>query len=298
MIYDCFTFFNELELLDLRLHELAGVVDKFVLVEATRTHTNKPKPLHYQENRARFAEFHDKIIHIIVDDLPVSKDPWIPENFQRNCIARGLVNCRPDDFVLVSDLDEVPRATIVEKMSREISFHDNLFSNAVHAALNSRPVKSVFHRRGFRRRLRKNHPFIWKFDQTLFRHFMNCRSPGGGYGTRMLRFRDFSCAEEVRHSGYKVVKDAGWHFTWMGGVERIRQKLAAYAHQEHNQPQFADPKHLARAINEGNPLFSEDDRLEFVPLDNSFPRYLLEHPEKFSNWIKPVEPVKTFAAKI
>lgn len=106
MIYDCFTFFNELELLELRLNELAGIVDKFVLVEATQTHTNQLKPLYFQENRARFSAFRDKIIHVVVDDLPVSKDAWVPENFQRNAIARGLVNCQPDDFILVSDLDE------------------------------------------------------------------------------------------------------------------------------------------------------------------------------------------------
>jgi beta-1,4-mannosyl-glycoprotein beta-1,4-N-acetylglucosaminyltransferase len=288
MIYDCFTFFNELELLELRLHELAGVVDKFVLVEATQTHTNKPKPLHYQENRARFSAFHNKIIHIIVDDLPVSNDPWVPENFQRNAIARGLKDCRPDDFVLVSDLDEIPRASVVEKMSRGIPFHDNWFANAVHGTLNSKLSQNIFKRKGFRRLLRKNHPFVWKFQQTLYRHFINCRSEGISYGTRMVRFRDFSCAEELRHSGHHSIKDAGWHFTWMGGVERIRQKLAAYAHQEHNQPQFDDPQHLARAINAGSSLFNQRDKLEFVPLDNSFPRYVVEHPEKFSNWIRPV----------
>ena len=54
MIYDTFMFFNELELLELRLNELNGVVDKFVLVEATRTFTNKPKPLYYAENKQRF----------------------------------------------------------------------------------------------------------------------------------------------------------------------------------------------------------------------------------------------------
>lgn len=163
MIYDCFTFFNELELLELRLHELAGVVDKFVLVEATQTHTNRPKPLHYQENRARFGAFHGQIIHVVVEDLPVSADPWVPENFQRNCIARGLTACRPDDFVLVSDLDEIPRARAVEKMRREIPFNEKWLPAAAHALLNSRPVKSVFHRRGFRRAFRKHHPFVWKF---------------------------------------------------------------------------------------------------------------------------------------
>src|ERR1022692_1647432 len=84
MIYDCFTFFDELELLELRLHELGDVVDKFVWVEATKTHSNKSKPLHYQENRVLFQAFHDQIIHVVVDDMPDSNDSWVLENFQRN----------------------------------------------------------------------------------------------------------------------------------------------------------------------------------------------------------------------
>jgi beta-1,4-mannosyl-glycoprotein beta-1,4-N-acetylglucosaminyltransferase len=290
MIYDCFTFFNELELLELRLHELAGVADKFVLVEATQTHTNQPKPLHYQENRARFSAFRDKIIHVVVDDLPVSKDAWIPENFQRNCIARGLTHCQPEDFILVSDLDEIPRAIAVEKMSREIPFRDNIFSQAGHGALNSRLAQNIFRWKGFRRLLRKHHPFVWKFEQTLYRHFINCRvvHPPYCYGTRMVRFRDFACAEELRHSGSKIVKDGGWQFTSMGGVERIRQKLAAFAHQEFNQPQFTDPQLVNERIQRGESLFSHDERLEFVPLDDSFPAFVREHPEKFTTWIKPL----------
>jgi beta-1,4-mannosyl-glycoprotein beta-1,4-N-acetylglucosaminyltransferase len=290
MIYDCFTFFNELELLELRLNELAGVVDKFVLVEATQTHTNKPKPLYYQENRARFSAFHDRIIHVVVDDLPKSDDAWVPENFQRNCIARGLTNCRPDDFVLVSDLDEIPRAAVVKEMTRKIPYHDNLVSNAVHGALNSRLVKSVFHRRGFRRRLRFSHPFVWRFQHTIYRYFINCKSlqPAFSYGTVMLRYRDFSTGEEMRHSGYRVVPDAGWNFTWMGGVDRILTKLRAFAHQERNQPQFTDPSRIQELIEGGNYIFDDTNKLKFVPLDETFPRYILENPEKFSKWIKPL----------
>lgn len=108
MIYDCFTFFNELELLEVRLHELSGVVDKFVLVEATQTFTGRPKPLYYAENRERFSRFHEQIIHVIVDDSPKSDNPWTIEHFQRNCIARGLTQCRPDDWIMVSDADEIP----------------------------------------------------------------------------------------------------------------------------------------------------------------------------------------------
>ena len=67
MIYDTFLFFNEFDLLDIRLHELDAVADKFVLVEATRTHSDQPKPLYYAENRERYAAFHDKIIHVVVE---------------------------------------------------------------------------------------------------------------------------------------------------------------------------------------------------------------------------------------
>jgi beta-1,4-mannosyl-glycoprotein beta-1,4-N-acetylglucosaminyltransferase len=288
MIYDCFTFFNELELLELRLNELAGVVDRFVLVEATQTHTNKSKPLHYQENRARFSEFHDKIIHIVVDDLPVSSDPWVPENFQRNCIARGLTKCRPDDFVLVSDLDEIPRASVVAEMTRKIPYHDNALANAVHGTLNSKLSQNIFKRKGFRRLLRKNHPFVWKFEQVTYVHYINCLSTEISRGTRMTRFRDFSCAEELRHSGRNSIKNAGWHFTWMGGAERIRDKLEAYSHQECNLPQFNNPDHINRILNKGSTLFKEDVHLKIVPLDDSFPGYVLTHPEKFSHWLKMV----------
>ena len=95
MLYDTFPFFNELDLLEIRLHELASVVDRVVLVEATRTHSNLPKPLYYAENRARFAPFADKIIHIVVEDTPDTADAWAIERFQRDCILRGLQNCRP-----------------------------------------------------------------------------------------------------------------------------------------------------------------------------------------------------------
>jgi beta-1,4-mannosyl-glycoprotein beta-1,4-N-acetylglucosaminyltransferase len=282
--------FNELELLELRLHELWPVVDHFVVVEATRTHSGKPKPLYFEENRSRFSDFRDKIIYIRVEDMPVSRDAWVLENFQRNCIRRGLAGCRPDDFILVSDLDEIPRASTVEQTARGIRFRDDFLSSLVHGALNSRPVKAIFHRRGFRRRLRKNHPFVLKFEQEFYRHFLNCRvvEPWYTYGPRMVHFRDFSCAEEMRHSGYQQIKAGGWHFSFMGGAERIREKLEAYAHQERNLPQYTDPAVIESQINRGDPIGGMDYQTRIVPLDDSFPRYVLENREKFAPWIRTV----------
>ena len=72
MVFDCFPFFNELELLEIRLRELSDVVDKFVLVEATKTHSGLDKPLYYLQHRSRFLDYFDKIIHIVVKDMPMT----------------------------------------------------------------------------------------------------------------------------------------------------------------------------------------------------------------------------------
>lgn len=116
MIYDCFAFFNELDLLEIRLNELDPVVDKFVLVEATRTFQKQPKPLYFEENKSRFKDFEHKIIHVVVDEYPnfFSRfripTPMDYDNHQKNQIIRGLKDAKPDDVIIYSDLDEIPRA--------------------------------------------------------------------------------------------------------------------------------------------------------------------------------------------
>src|SRR5947208_2297917 len=114
MIYDCFTFFNELDLLEIRLNVLTEIVDRFVLVEAHQTHQGEHKPLYFAENRARFHRYNDKIIHVVVDGFPPDAvSPWDRENHQRNCIARGLAGARLGDTVLISDADEIPRPELI-----------------------------------------------------------------------------------------------------------------------------------------------------------------------------------------
>ena len=89
MIYDCFQFFNELDLLKLRLNILSPVVDKFVISEATETFSGLPKPLYYEENKEMFAEFNDRIIHVVVSDTPTG-DTHTRDTYQKNGGTRGL----------------------------------------------------------------------------------------------------------------------------------------------------------------------------------------------------------------
>ena len=152
MVDDCFTFFNELELLYIRLNELSGVVDKFVLVESDRTHSNLSKPLYYENNKHLFRNFWDKIIHVVVTDMPQDQNSWFRENHQRRCISRGLQSCQPDDIIMVSDMDEIPRATKVS----EYKASDGLKV----------------------------------FEQQIFYYFLNCYG-GIGAATRILPLHQF-----------------------------------------------------------------------------------------------------------
>ena len=109
MRYDCFTFFNELELLQIRLAELSSVVDVFVIAEAPWTFQGQAKPLFFGENRARFKPYLSRIQHIVSDAPPVVTDQWSRELHQRNSLKRGLLEASGDDFVVISDADEIVR---------------------------------------------------------------------------------------------------------------------------------------------------------------------------------------------
>ncbi len=288
MIYDCFPFFNELELLEVRLNELDVLVDKFVLVEATKTFSGHPKPLHFAENRERFSAFADKIIHVVVDGYAWGRKAGAITGCGIAISAmpsvRGLVNCRPDDIIMVSDLDEIINVRTMEKFIAGMAFKDNFCSNALHKAFNSRLTRFLFHRKTLRHILRKYNPFVWRLEQYHCGLFLNrARKNKWWYGSTIMHYRDFSIAEEMRHSGYKIVKDGGWHLTFMGGTSRIKVKLAAYAHQEKNTPDKV--KEALESVT-GEKLAQElaQGATELLPLEK-LPVFIQAHPEKFSSWL-------------
>lgn len=210
-IIDCFTFFNELEILELRFNELYDYVDTFVIVESTKTHTGLDKELVFSNNINQFSKFLDKVTHVVVDDLPTYKKSscgtidWVPENFQRNAISRGLDRCaEPGDIILVSDCDEIwdPRS--------------------------ANPVFSKIRNMQKSERVLYGNNLRYTFMQAGCFFYINTRQPQDWWGTAMAIYGAFDSCQHLRNTRCNVkniVNPGGWHFSYQGGASRIYKKV-------------------------------------------------------------------------
>ncbi len=255
MIYDCFTFFDELDILELRLEELGEVVDRFVLVEATKTFSNRPKDLCFEKNKSRFEKFRDRIIHVIVNDLPEQpRDSWENEHFQRNAIVRGLKACTPDDILLISDVDEIPRANVVRSFTGEFAL----------------------------------------LELDFFYYRLNCRSSSFKWQIpAILRYSRLTTPQEIRDTWYTparwsvpMIPNAGWHFSYLGDISRIILNIESFSEQRFNTPRNKDRETLKTKIELGLDLFDRPDHSwEYVAVDATFPTYVLKNLEHFRPYI-------------
>lgn len=304
MIYDCFTFFNELDLLEIRLNVLKDVVDKFVLVEATQTFTGRPKPLYYKENAARFSAFADKIIHVVVDDFSAAQSgrtprekAWMSESIQRNAIARGLQVARPDDTVLISDLDEIPKPETVKKVvglsgvtgfgmmphvyflnHRDYVVDDNPNAEWTHAT-QALSYADFVNPRTYAK---------FKFNEFVPQEVNGCPS------ATVVRFL------KPRRTFYR----SGWHFTYLGGVEAIVKKLKSFAHTEFSTDEFASPEAVKARLSNSSSLSGGGGFFE--RLDETYPEYLVRNQEKYAALVYPVDdaylekvrPVKVYCDRL
>ena len=123
-IYDCFMFFNELEILKLRLEYLSPYVDYFVIVESRKTLQGKHKSLFFEENKEKFQNHLHKIKHIIINDFPTGVAPFTMESIQRNAMTSCLKNCNDHDLIMISDIDELPKVDrIPKKIDDGVVYH-------------------------------------------------------------------------------------------------------------------------------------------------------------------------------
>ena len=269
-IYDCFTFYNELDLLELRFEELYDHVDHFVIVEANRTFQNNPKPFYFMQNLKRFEPYLDKVIHYTVADMPESTDAWGRERYQRDAIVRAVVDANDNDIIIVSDLDEIIRPSTVDAMREDT---DTMIW-------------------GLRMPL-----FYFKFnymltttDSTYTTWGMACRKQllNSAEDLRRNRFSLNSFALNYKENGIHMMEHAGWQFSYLGDTEFAKSKIQSFAHVETNRPEVLDSLDIEQSVANGNGLGpSPVERFIPVKIDSYMPQTIQKAPDKYSKYIVP-----------
>ncbi len=252
-VYDCFLFYNELELLELRLSELNDYVDKFVIVEACETFRGQPKSFFFDENKRRYEKYADKIIHIKLSEPYKTENPWNRERYQREQIFQGLKDCYENDIILLSDLDEVPRGTTVPDIV------EKLISREYEAIICGQKMYYGYLNR-----------YQGKWPGTVCINFKNAQRLTARW-VRKLRNMRPPTLRKARISKICRIEDAGWHFTSMGGIDRHIKKIESFSHSELDTPEFKTKENLLRLIRS----------MELQEIDDSYPQFIRDNQAYF-----------------
>jgi len=279
MIYDCIPFFNELDILNLRLHILDPVVDKFIIEEATVTFSGQPKELCFEKNKAMFQEFLPKIEYIVVDNSPLNTTTHLRDKFQKNALARGLREAEEEDVILLSDVDEIPNPEVVRKIGEDFDperiYH--LAQRMFYCYLNMEEMS------GNLLSITGEFPGVTRKMWLGTKIFGKKSIPAKG----IIELREAS----VTDANAVRVENGGWHFGYMGSLReadvsrRIGTKVAAAAHQEYNDEDTL--KEARDRLILGQDIFGRDARFERVEVDESYPEYLRAHIDEYRHLIMP-----------
>ena len=240
-VIDCFIFYNELD---------NDVVDYFVLVECIKTHTNNDKELYFENNKNRFSKFLDKIIHIIVkDNIPQTNSAWDREKYQRFCIDEGIkkLNLNNEDIIIIADLDEIPDTKTVL----------NLKNNGVDG--------------------------IYNLEMDLYYYNITCK-----YDKKWLQPKILNYGSYIKYNSphvifrelpnIPIIKNGGWHFSYFGDVEFIKNKLRNFTHEELNNDFMLNDERITKQIKNSSDLFERShETFNYIDVnDNTYLPYKYE----------------------
>jgi hypothetical protein len=224
MLFDCFLYFNEKELLELRYEILKDVVDGFIITDANRTFKGDPKPFTCVETLRELGIPEDKVqvLHVELPSKEEILNPWMREYAQRDALAVGMRMTPPDSVFFFSDVDEIPRP-------------DSLLE-AVELAKQS-PERCV----------RLSMPmFYGRADLRVINPDGKPDEAPNNWicGTVVLHQYLEQSLSQIRMNVNDIVVgncDAGWHFSWMGDAERLKTKVQSFSHCYDDIPNSVAP---------------------------------------------------------
>ena len=263
-IYDCFQYFDEDHMVDLRLNNLNKHVDYFIISESTKTHQGKSKKINFDIKN--FSKFKDKIKFIIADykdeinftNHTGGESPI--EQHQRNSLIKGLKNASSEDLLILSDSDEIPDLTklpLIDKKKKYIAFSQKMFmyklnlqnlneSNWIGSKITK--VKYLKTMQEFRNLKFKNYP-IWRIDKLN-----------------------------------QQIINGGWHFSYLQTPEQILKKIKSFSHGEFNNKDLNE-KEIELKILKNEDIFGRETKLKKISIDGSFPEFIVNNKDKYLNWI-------------
>ena len=293
-IYDCFMYYDEDLLLDLRLNTLNKYVKKFIITEATYTHNGGYKKLNFDINK--FKKFKDKIIYIVVDKQPpnilqldnndnekIKKEKLIlngmaRDYFQRENLNKGLEECLDDDLILISDLDEIPKLENLEKnkiKNNIVIFEQQMFYYKFNLLYNK---------------------FVWSGTKAVKKKkFISPQWLRNIKSKKYAGWRFDIIFSKKKYSNLYHIKDGGWHFTCIRSPEDLEKKLLNFAHHFEYEESGLKLNDLKRLINEKRVMYDHNvdqrgykwsgkSKLEKVKI-SKLPSYISENMDKFKIWL-------------
>ena len=293
-IFDCFMYFDEELVLDVRFHHLYKYIDYFVIVESEFNHKGEKRDLNFDINK--FSKFKDKILYLVKNNQPQEineiseadsendkNNKYIinaayRENSQRNFIMEGLKKANDEDIILVSDVDEIPKI-------------DNIDFNNI--------KEKIF--------LFKQDMFYYKFNLSIpnFKwtgtkgcKFKNLKNP---QWLRNIKDRKYpfyrldTFFSENKYISIKIIEDGGWHFSYLKSANEIKHKLKSYLHHREFDLQSLSIKQIEETIKNKMAIYDlKADKTANkvgtgVKLQNfdkqKLPRYIQSNEILFKEWI-------------
>ena len=263
-IYDCFQYFNEDHMVDLRMNILDPYVDFFVISESTKTHQGHNKKINFDIKN--FPQFKDKIKFLVADyDKKINFENHtggesIIEQHQRNYLINGLKDASPEDLIILSDSDEIPDLSKIKNIN-------------------------------------KNKKFI-AFSQKMFMYKLNLLNveESGWIGSKITKKKNISSMQDLRNlkfknypfwridKGHLQIIEGGWHFSFLQTSDQILKKIKSFSHGEFNNS-LLNENSIEEKILKNEDIFGRGIKLKKIDLNENFPKYIYNNQEKFSKWI-------------
>ena len=265
-IYDCITFFDEPLQANLRFNILNDYVEKFIVCESKFDHKGHYKGINF--NIENYKNFKEKIIHLVIEEqFPDTSNAWATQAFQREFIFSGLNDAQPNDYIMFSDPDEIPRPEILINLKLNKKFGIFLQKMFCYKLNIYNPHESPWE--GSRICLKRNLKSIDFLRQKILK--------------KNIRYPFWRIDKE---KNIQLINDGGWHFNYLLEPEKISKKLKTFAHIQYNKDEFTNVDVIKENINKKRDLFNRKHKYYKVQLDDTFPDYILKNQSKFNQWIE------------